>query len=220
MGVRLLDHGRVLYGGAPPRFLKLDRAGRSAALALLRNVVNDPEPASEARSELRRRLIVAGMLPPTPPDPKKPLPSYAVVIPHYNDPVRAAATAMMLHTSNHDTVTTAVSGRGSAIVVVDDGSDLDERLTLHRLLDDLSPAITIVDQPTNRGPAAARNLGAASVDPEVVVFVDSGVTMRSETLHKLVAWLDDPSISASAPRVRSTPDHGTDRPVRRARFAP
>jgi GT2 family glycosyltransferase len=114
----------------------------------------------------------------------------------------------MLRPSNQAPATTDVNGARSAIVVVDDGSDLEQRHSLHRLLDDLSPEITIVDQPINRGPAAARNVGASSVAAEVIVFVDSGVAIQAEGLQKLVAWLTDSSISASAPRVGTTPDKG------------
>lgn len=73
-------------------------------------------------------------------------------------------------------------------VVVDDGSPEPVRGAAVRLL-------------VNRGPAAARNAGLAATSAPIVAFVDSDVDVSLDTIGRLVAILDDPSIAAVAPRI-------------------
>ncbi|MBT8241185.1 MAG: glycosyltransferase, partial [Acidimicrobiia bacterium] len=162
--LRLLDHGRLLYGGSPPRFIKLTEAGRQQALALLAPEHAGAKPES-IDPPLRGRLVNAGMLAPAQPLHAS-LPTFGVVIPHFNDPGGAAdsVATLMWASSGSPGPSPAVPW----IVVVDDGSAPAARQQLHRLLDPLSPTVEIVDHPVNGGPGAARNAGATAVDAQVI----------------------------------------------------
>jgi mycofactocin system glycosyltransferase len=58
--------------------------------------------------------------------------------------------------------------------------------------------------PSNRGPAAARNAGAALVDSPVIAFVDADVEIPDDPLPHLAPLLDhfdDPRVALVAPRI-------------------
>jgi mycofactocin system glycosyltransferase len=67
--------------------------------------------------------------------------------------------------------------------------------------------------PTNLGPAAARNAGAALVESPLVAFVDADVELPADWLGPLLPHFADPRVALVAPRVRSTPG-----PSRLARY--
>ncbi|NNE94529.1 MAG: glycosyltransferase, partial [Acidimicrobiales bacterium] len=100
------------------------------------------------------------------------------------------------------------------VFVVDDGSAPGVRAKLRLALSPY-PNVTFVELETNRGPAAARNVGAATADAhaEVIVFVDSGVEVTRDGLDRLAGWLaadvadahSGVRFVASAPRVATTP---------------
>jgi GT2 family glycosyltransferase len=180
--------------------MRLTDVGRRQALALLAAKGTDTAQGL-VEPLLRRRLVNAGMLPPAPPAPGRPLPTFGFVIPHFNDPEAAADSVMMLISACSEIPD--LNPAGPSMVVVDDGSDPAARQLLHRLLEPLSPGISVLDQPINSGPGAARNAGAAALDADVIVFVDCGVTLATGALGQLIRWLiDGASIAAAAPRIR------------------
>lgn len=58
-------------------------------------------------------------------------------------------------------------------------------------------SLTVLEEPTSAGPAAARNLGAAGCEADVLVFVDSDVEVHPEALAQ-IAWrfAADPELAA------------------------
>lgn len=80
-------------------------------------------------------------------------------------------------------------------VVVDDGSE---------------PPIpgATVRLDTNRGPAAARNAGLATVTTPLVAFVDADVWLPPDGFDRLLPHFDDPQVALVAPRVRSRTING------------
>ncbi|MFT4199407.1 mycofactocin biosynthesis glycosyltransferase MftF [Gordonia sp. (in: high G+C Gram-positive bacteria)] len=100
--------------------------------------------------------------------------------------------------------------RGLNVIVVDDGSAVPlavpDGVRLERL-------------ETNRGPAAARNRGAALADTEIVVFLDSDVVPLVEGaaarggcgdwLAALLGHFSDPAVGLAAPRIVGLPTRNT-----------
>ena len=80
------------------------------------------------------------------------------------------------------------------------------------IVDDASPhAVNIEDariirHDTNKGPGAARNTGIAAVTSAVVAFVDTDVTVTSQQIATLAAYVIDTPIGAVAPRITCTND--------------
>jgi mycofactocin system glycosyltransferase len=78
------------------------------------------------------------------------------------------------------------------------------------IVDDASPhAVNIEDariirHDTNKGPGAARNTGIAAVTSAVVAFVDTDVTVTSQQIATLAAYVIDTPIGAVAPRITCT----------------
>lgn len=88
---------------------------------------------------------------------------------------------------------------GVARLVVDDGSDPDDARGLAELCEE--HGATLVRLPTNRGPSAARNAGAAAATTEVVCFCDSDLEVIPADLPVLLAHFDDPAVGVVAPRI-------------------
>lgn len=85
------------------------------------------------------------------------------------------------------------------LVVVDDGSN--PPLDLSQVdAGTIRPVLLRNEEP--RGPAGARNRGAAITSCPIVVFIDAGVTFDPSRLARLLRWWPDPVV-AVAPRVRS-----------------
>ena len=61
---------------------------------------------------------------------------------------------------------------------------------------------------TNRGPAAARNAGLASVTTPLVAFVDADVNLPAGWLHHLIPHFNDDRVALVAPRVTVPPTAG------------
>lgn len=85
---------------------------------------------------------------------------------------------------------------GSAMPVSDISSRHGDRVIVHRI-------------PTSRGPAAARNVGAALAESSVICFIDSDIEL-SRTAQQSTFWFpllhhfDDSRVGLIAPRVQST----------------
>ena len=86
----------------------------------------------------------------------------------------------------------AMLHRGEVIevLVVDDASTDTTASTAAGL------GATVIDAKPNRGPAAARNLGARRARGEVLWFVDADVTVHGDAGQRVAAGLDDPAVSA------------------------
>jgi len=77
------------------------------------------------------------------------------------------------------------------IIVVDDGSSDDSPLVAREL-----GALLVSSGGTGRGPAAARNVGAARAGGEILAFIDSDCTASSDWLAALLPSFADPKIVA------------------------
>ena len=78
----------------------------------------------------------------------------------------------------------------SSIVVVDDGSDDPETIeALARL--DRDPESTVLRQPANPGPSAARNRALAELDASYVLPIDADDKLLPDALERMVARLEE-----------------------------
>lgn len=164
----------LLVGGAPVRVLRLSPTGAAALDALL---VGREHPGAAL---LEDRLVTAGLLLP-PPGPSR-LGDVTVVVPVLG---------------REDDVRVVLDGlpAGVPVVVVDDGSPVP--------LDAHGPGVQVLRHDHSRGPAAARNAGAAVATTDLVAFVDADVSLPPGALERLSGHFADPRVVAVAPRVRS-----------------
>ncbi|GAA4397213.1 mycofactocin biosynthesis glycosyltransferase MftF [Tsukamurella soli] len=169
--VRRAAGGRVLLGGAPLRLLRL----APAAAEIIRGdgtvTVGDDRGAAVVR-----HLLDAGIAQPAP-DPGSRGQGVTVVV-----PVRDNASGV-------DRLLRALPGL--PVVVVDDGSAQPIRPAGARVL----------RTEISRGPAAARNLGIAAADTELVAVLDSDVVPQPGWLDALLPHFDDPAVALAAPRI-------------------
>jgi len=186
-GLRVRDHGRLLIGGSPLRFIRLTEAGARTVRGWFGGEAVAPTAGS---TQLGRRLVDGGMAHPTPPLPATG-PAITVVIPVKDDQAGLDTTMTLL--------------RDIDVVVVDDGSD-----------PPLAPAdpaerVGVVRhrRAVPGGPGTARQEALGLVGTPLVAFVDAGVEITESQLAELSRWFADPSVVAVAPRVASTPgdDH-------------
>ena len=192
--LRRFRDGAVLAGGHPGRVVTLTAEGTAALAALVAGGAADP-----ATADLAGRLVASGMAHPRRPTatvpvgrgPDGPGPTVTVVI-----PTRGRPNAL-------DRCLAAL-GDAHPVVVVDDASP------------DPAPIAAVcaargahlVRRTINGGPGAARNEGVATVDSELVAFVDSDCTPGPDWLRSLVWQFADPDVAAVAPRVVSAPPRG------------
>ncbi len=220
-GLRRRDGGQLLFGGSPPRVVRL----RPAAVELLaglppdgRFVVDGP-----ARASLARLLTDRGLAHPRPPE-SPPLPG---------TPVAADVTVVVPVRDRTDGVRRLLEALDPAlrVVVVDDGSAIpvtplqlapnaldpgscaglsrSEPVEAHTA----RPALTVLRHARSRGPAAARNTGLRAVATPLVAFLDSDVVPRSGWIEAVLPQLADPAVGLVAPRIVAL-DHEADSPRR------
>ncbi len=179
-GVRRIEGGRVLVGGAPLRLLRVTDAGSDLVDRL---VSGDPVPTTGAGARLVRRLLDAGLAHPRLDgvDPPFGRDDVAVVMPVRGTPADVAPTLLAV-------------GRVGEKVVVDDGSPSP--------LEGGGQALRILRHETSLGPGPARETGwRATSDRPVVAFLDAEVLPEKGWLDHMLAHLADPSVAAVAPRV-------------------
>jgi GT2 family glycosyltransferase len=195
----------VLFGGSPPRLLRLNPAGQSALDELRRGPVCSP-----AAGKLARRLTDTGMAHPRPPSageegcaegvsppsqrsrgapggcpPGTTQPDVTVVIPARDRPAYLDRCLAAL-------------GQSYPVIVVDDGSgQAAEIASLCR-----RHGATLIRRPVSGGPGPARNDGLAQVTTPLVAFLDSDCVTGPEWITSLAAHFADPLVAAVAPRVR------------------
>jgi mycofactocin system glycosyltransferase len=185
----------VLFGGSPPRLLRLNPAGQRALDELRRGPVCSP-----AAGKLARRLTDTGLAHPRPPrapgvvpresgaggrPPGPVLPDVTVVIPARDRPAHLERCLTAL-------------GQSYPVIVVDDGSrQAAEIAGLCR-----RHSATLIRRPASGGPGPARNDGLAQVTTPLVAFLDSDCATGPEWITTLAAHFADPLVAAVAPRVR------------------
>lgn len=172
-----LEGGRLL-GGTPRRMLRLSEGGRTAWSDLRNGRV-----ASAGAGVLARRLTDAGLAHPR---PDTAVADVTVVI-----PVRDRAGQL-------DRCLDAL-GAGRRVVVVDDGSA--DPATIAAVAG--RHGARLVRNVTSGGPAQARNAALASLESDLVAFVDSDCRVAPDWLDRLAGHFRDPAVGAVAPRVMS-----------------
>lgn len=109
-------------------------------------------------------------------------PLVSVIVPNYNYGQALAQCLCALQNQTHTPL---------EIVLVDDCST-DDSVAVARSL-----GIEAISTPTNSGVAAARNLGAAQANGEILVFLDSDVALAPDAVATAVELLEsDPRIGA------------------------
>ena len=169
----------VLFGGSPPRLLRLNPAGQRALGELRRGPVCSP-----AAGKLGRRLTDTGLAHPRPPGAAG-LADVTVVIPARDRPAYLDRCLAAL-------------GRTYPVIVVDDGSR--QAAEIARLC--RRHGATLIRRPASGGPGPARNDGLAQVTTRLVAFLDSDCETGPEWITSLAAHFADPLVAAAAPRVR------------------
>jgi glycosyltransferase involved in cell wall biosynthesis len=112
-------------------------------------------------------------------DPR-PEPTVGVIVPCYRHGIFLAGCIDSIKAQTHP---------AARIVVVDDGSeDVETVAALARLDDD--PAVTVLRQPANRGPSAARNRGLAELDTGYVLPIDADDELLPDALERMLARLE------------------------------
>src|SRR5713226_273263 len=78
-------------------------------------------------------------------------------------------------------------GPRAELIVVDDGSETDERLAA----EDLPPGVHLVQHPKNLGKGGAVRSGVARARGDYVIFTDSDLPFSLEPVPTTLAWLRD-----------------------------
>jgi mycofactocin system glycosyltransferase len=197
--------GDVLFGGSPPRILRLSLAGQRALAELEAGPVG-----SAASATLARRLTDANLAYPVPPAPGAGPPRPAQLDVTVLIPVRDRAAELRR--------CLAAAGPGHPVLVVDDGS-ADPAAVRATALD---AGASLLRRPVNGGPGAARNTGLASLTSEFVAFLDSDCEPPPGWIEELAWHFADPLVAAVAPRVVAAPGTGPtlDQGGQPARVAP
>jgi mycofactocin system glycosyltransferase len=184
----VVDDGTALFGGAPPRMLRLSAA---AAARIEDGALEVRDPMS---AKLARRLLDAGIAHPVsePAAAVPPASDVTVVVP-VKDRVDGLARLLA-----------ALPAGLGATIVVDDGS---EDAAGIRAVADRAGAVLLRHQQA-RGPAAARNAGLAAARTPLVAFLDSDVVPQPGWLGPLLARFADPAVALAAPRIVALAGHG------------
>lgn len=182
----LHDAGRIVWGGAPFRLLRLSDAGANVVRRLAAGV---PVSGSTA-GLLARRLVEADLAFSIPAAPNRRTDVHVVV------PVRDRAEQL-------EQCLTALAGL--RVTVVDDGSV--DPVSVAAVAKRHRAKLVVLD--TNVGPAGARNAGVDAVTAPIVVFVDSDCVIDADSVRRLAAHLADPAVAAVAPRIRPREPNGS-----------
>jgi len=179
---RVLGGGTILVGGQPTRLLRLTHDGGRFVDAWRAGAPVSDRPAAV---RLAGRLVALGLAHPVPTD---------------QGPWTTDDVAVVIPARDRADLLAACLGRvGPAreVIVIDDGSRD-------------APAIAavahaggarVVRHPSPRGPAAARNTGAAASSAPLVAFLDSDTRPEPGWLGPLLGHFADPLLAAVAPRI-------------------
>lgn len=169
----------VLFGGSPPRLMRLNAAGVRALDELRAGQV-----CSADGGRLARRLTDAGLAHPRP--PTWPGPAEVTVVIPVRD--RTAGLDRCL----------AALGHGFPVIVVDDGSQDPAAVAAVCA----ARGARLRRRPVPGGPGPARNDGLAMVGTPLVAFLDSDCVTGPDWIAALAPHFADPMVGAVAPRVR------------------
>ena len=178
-GARFLDRD-LLSGGSPWRLLRLPGGSRVVAE---RWRGGGHVGAGEER--FARTLVQQGLLHPVA-TPRADVELVDIVIPVRDD---SAGLERLL-----------VGLTGLHVTVVDDGSKSPERVA--EIAERCGASLVLLAK--NRGPAAARNAGAAATTRPLRWFLDVDVSLEGplDVMGRLQSYFVDPLVGAVAPRVR------------------
>ena len=174
----------VLFGGTPPRLMRLNVAG-VRALAELRG---GPVGSADA-GRLARRLTDAGLAHPRPP---------AVLSSAESRPAEVSVVIPVRDRTGGLDRCLAALGAGYPVIVVDDGSADPAGVAAVCA----ARGARLRRRPVPGGPGAARNDGLALVATPLVAFLDSDCVTGPDWIARLAAHFADPVVGAVAPRVR------------------
>ncbi len=183
---RVLDGGRVLLGGAPPRLLYLAPAARAL---VERGTVT---VADRTSAELARRLVDAGIGHPVE-MPAAAVPAAAdvtVVVPVKD---RAAGVARLL---------AALPADLGGVIVVDDGSADPAAIRRRGRVGPTPRCCATPDRVARPRPATP---GWPPPTTPLVAFLDSDVVPEPGWLDPLLAAFADPAVGLAAPRIVALP---------------
>lgn len=165
---------RYLVGGSPTRLMRMsDRAlGMTSGDGRI-------EVCDAATRSLARTLLASGIANPRP----------------MFGPSSAEVTVVIPVRGNQSGIDRLLKAlpAGIAAIVVDDGSDVPITVS--------GDGVTVLRLPENRGPAAARNAGAAASTTDFVAFLDSDVVPSGDWLTMLMGHFSDPLVAVVAPRI-------------------
>lgn len=174
-------NGRLVFGGSPPRLVRLN-ARTASLLSSGGFTVTGP-----ARGALARRLLDAGIVHPRPPAVRAS--DVTIVIPVRDRP---AMLARLLAALRCDEQTADLP-----IVVLDDGSRDPEPLAAEAR----RHGCRVLRHERSLGPAAARNSGMRCASTPFVAFVDSDAVPERGWFSPLLGQFLDPGVALAAPRV-------------------
>ena len=126
--------------------------------------------------------------------------TFAVVVPVYNEAADIGATCEAL---------LRLVPAPDEIVFVDDASTDETPGIVRRYL--VRPSIRLIVQPTNRGPAAARNAGVSATVSDVIVFVDADVLLPRDFLARLARHYEQGADSVAVEAAVPTTDASYER---------
>lgn len=162
------------------------RLNRSLADLVGRGVDGSPIVASETEQRVMEQLVAKGFAERvrTISDLPAMLPEVSIVIPVMNraDELRRCLASLSRLTYPREKL---------HIVVVDDGSSDDSPLVAREC-----GALLVSSGGTGRGPAAARNVGAAMASGEILAFIDSDCTASETWLCELIPAFNNPALAA------------------------
>lgn len=165
------DDRRHIIGGSPTRLLNLSELAGGLLDADGRLTVHD-----RTTSQLARKLLDAGV--------GHPRPMFG--------PTDTDVTVVVPVRDNQSGIDRLLPGlAGHKVIVVDDGSTVPIE----------APGAQVIRLERSRGPAAARNRGAAHADTELLAFLDSDVVPEHDWLTKLLGHFSDPKVALAAPRI-------------------
>ena len=175
----------MLLGGQPLRLLRLTTRSERLFDGLsdgktLAEAAQAAHVTPDKADRFARRLLDASVLHPVP--PTGPVPETTVVI-----PVKDRADSL-------DRLLQALPP-GVLVIVVDDGSTDNTAEVARRHSAD------VIRHEHSRGPAAARNVGAAAAMTEFVAFIDSDCVPSHNWLTTSLAHFTDLDVLAVAPRI-------------------
>jgi len=186
--VSVAENGTLILGGSPFTMLVVNAAVKRR-LEAWRSPTILGDHSGEAA--LARRLEHAGFVTiERVCFDEEALPSLSIVIPTHGRAAQVAALLSGLH--------------GDDVLVVDDGSDLAAALEIEAACHLHGALYVRHDEP--KGPAAARNSGAALATGEIVCFIDSDITLPASWKATLLSHFLDAHVGAVAPRIGVSPE--------------